>query len=137
MRAEFSERFNGTLRNFEEAATERPRVPEALEQNYVVDRKRKKCVRFGRKESDAILDGGVHDRFAIQLVGDRFVVPFEEVLVDAIVVVEQFECRFEALGQAIERVPVQALIIDATNLKDDAEVPRLGEEDMGIDKPVE
>src|SRR5439155_20681035 len=104
--------------------------------NYVVDRKREKCVCFGRKEFDAILDGGVYDRFAIELVRDRFVVPFEEVLVDSVVVVEKLECRFESLCQAVERVSVQALVVDAPNFKDDTEVSRLGEEDVGIDKPV-
>src|SRR5947199_5552562 len=108
MCAQFIESFGGPFWNFKDGASERPCVAEALAQNYVVDRKRKKCVCFGRKESDAILDGGVYDRFAIELVRDRFVVPFEEILIDAIVVVEQLECRFEALCQAVESVPVQA-----------------------------
>src|SRR6266403_3365135 len=137
MCAQFTESFGGPFRNFKDGAPERPCVAEALAQNYVVDRKRKKCVCFGRKESDAILDGGVNDGFAIELVRDRFVVPFEEVLVDAVVVVEQLECRFEALCQAVERVPIQALVIDAPNLKDDAQVSGLGKENMRIDKAVQ
>src|SRR6266849_3246445 len=96
MRPEFTERFGGPFRNFEQRTSECAGVPEALEQNYVVDRKRKKCVRFGRKESDAILDGGIYDSIAIELVRDRFVVSLKEVLVDAVVVVEQLEGRFEA-----------------------------------------
>src|SRR5712692_7050106 len=137
MGVEFSERFNGPFRNFEETASECASVPEALEQDYVVDGKRKKRVRFGRKESDAIFDGGIYDRIAIELVRDRFVVPFEEVLIDAVVVIEKLECRFEALCEAIERVPIQALIIDASNLKNNSEVTCLGQEDMGINEPVE
>src|SRR5712692_4099404 len=96
MRPEFAERFGGTFLNFEERPSECASVPKALEQNYVVDRKRKKRVRFGGKESDAIFDGGIYDRIVIELVRDRFVVSLEEVLVDAVVVVEQLECRFEA-----------------------------------------
>src|SRR5712692_12036209 len=96
MRPEFAERFGGTFLNFEERPSECASVPEALEQNYVVDGKRKKRVRFGRKESDAIFNGGIYNSIAIELVRDRFVVSFEEVLVDAVVVVEQLECRFEA-----------------------------------------
>src|SRR6266849_5882190 len=128
MRPEFTERFGGPFLNFQQRTSECASVPEALEQNYVVDRKRKKRVRFGRKESDASFDGGIYDRIAIELVRDRFVVPFEEVLIDAVVVIEKLECRFEAFCEAIERVPVQALIIDASNLKNNSEVTCLGQE---------
>src|SRR5882762_3849064 len=96
MRPEFTERFGGPLRNFEQRTSECASVPEALEQDYVVDRKRKKRVGFGRKESDAIFDGGIYDSIAIEPVRDRFVVSLEEVLIDAVVVVEQLECTFEA-----------------------------------------
>src|SRR6266849_2457236 len=96
MCAEFTKRFGGPFRNFEQGTSECAGVAESLEQNYVVDRKRKKPVRFGRKESDPILDGSIYDWLAIELVRDRFVVSLEEVLVDARVVVEHFECRFEA-----------------------------------------
>src|SRR6267378_3207396 len=137
MRAEFTESFGGPFRNIQEGTSEGPCIAEALAQNYVVDRKRKKCVCFGRKESDAILDGGVNDGFTIELVRDRFVVPFEEILVDAIVVVEQLECRFEALCQAVERVSGQTFVIDPTNLKDDAQVSGFGKENMRIDKAVQ
>src|SRR6266403_426092 len=137
MCAQFTKSFGGPLRNFKDGASERPCVAEALAQNYVVNRKRKKRVCFGRKESDAILDGGVYDRFSIELVRDTLVVPFEEVLVDAVVVVEQFECRFEALCQAVERVPIQALVVDPPNLKEDAQVSGLGKESMRTDKSVQ
>src|ERR1700730_5733875 len=111
MRPKFTERLGGPFRNFEQRTSECASVPEGLEQNYVVDGKRKKRVRFGRKESDAIFDGGIYDRIAIELVRDRFVVSLEEVLVNAVVVVEQLECRFEALCETVECVPVQALVI--------------------------
>src|SRR6266404_1065016 len=137
MRPEFIERFGGPFRNFEQRTSECASVPEALEHNYVVDRNRKKRVGFGRKESHAIFDGGIYDRIAIELVRDRFVVSFEKVLVDAVVVVEQLERRFEALCEAIERVPIKALVINTPDLKNDSEVARLGQEHMGINKPVE
>src|SRR6266436_6321656 len=126
MRPEFTECFGGPFLDFQQRTSECASVAEALEQNYVVDRKRKKCVQFGRKESDAIFDGGIYDRIAIELVWDRFVVSLEEVLVDAIVVVEQLKCRFETLCQAVERVAIQALVVDPPNLKDDAKVSGLG-----------
>ena len=88
MRVEFSERFNGSFRNFQETASECAGVPEALEQNYVVDGEGKKRVRFGRKESDAIFDGCVYDSVTVELERNRLVVSFEEILVDAIVVIK-------------------------------------------------
>src|SRR5580704_9239422 len=97
MRPEFTECFGGPFRDFEQRTSECASGPEALEQDYVVDRKRKERVRFGLKESDAIFDGSIYDRIAIEPVRDRFVVSLEEVLVNAVVVVEQLECRFEAL----------------------------------------
>src|SRR5258708_36950861 len=97
MRPEFAECFGGPFLNFQQRTSECASVPEALEQNYVVDRKRKERVRFGRKESDAIFDGGIYDRIAIELVRDRFVVPFSEVLVDAGFVIEQLQRRFSAV----------------------------------------
>src|SRR5712691_3592200 len=101
MRPEFTERFGGPFRDFEQRTSECASVPEALEQNYVVGGKRKKRVRFGRKESDAIFDGGIYDRIAIELVRDRFVVSLEEVLVDAVVVVEKKEGRIEEESEKV------------------------------------
>src|SRR5215467_13653538 len=118
MRSKFAERFGGPFRNFEEGSSESACVTEALEQNDVIDRKRKKRVSFACKIRKAILDGCIYDWFAIELVRDRFVVSFEEVLVDAVVVVEQLQCRFETLCQSVERVPVQALVVNALNLED-------------------
>src|SRR5882724_11124827 len=137
MRLEFTESFGGPFRNFEEGASESAGVTEALKQNYVIDRKRKKRVSFACKIRKAILDGGIYDWFAIELVRDALFVPLEEVLVDAVVVVEQFQCRFETLCQSVERVPIQALVVNALNFEDDAQVAGLGEENMGIDEPVE
>src|SRR5260370_41329342 len=137
MRAEVAEGFGGLVRKFEEGASERACVTEPFKQNDVIDRKRKKRVGFACKICQTVLNGCIYDRSVIELVRDTLVVPLEEVLVDAVVSVEELERRFEALCQAVERVPVQALVVDAPNLKDDAEVSGLGEENMGIDKPVE
>src|SRR5260370_40199731 len=136
MRAEVAKGFGGVVREFEEGASERECVTEDVKQNDVVDRKRKKRVSFACKICQTILDGCIYDRSVIELVRDILVVPLEEVLVDAVVFVEELERRFEALCQAVKRVPIQALVVDAPNFKDDTEIPRLGEKDMGIDKHV-
>src|SRR5438105_15496539 len=106
MRLEFTKSFGGPFRNFEEGASECACVTEALEKHDVIDRKRKKRVSFACKIRKAILDGGIYDWFAIELVRDALFVPLEEVLIDAVVVVEQLEGRFETLREAVERVPV-------------------------------
>src|SRR5258708_26713931 len=128
MRTEFAEGFGGVFWKFEEGASERACVTEPFKQNDVIDRKRKKRVGFACKICQTILDGCISDRSVIELVWDILVVLLEEVLVDSVVFVEELECRLEALCQAVERVSVQALIVDAPNFKDDTEVSRLGEE---------
>src|SRR6266404_744157 len=107
MRAEFAEGFGGVVRKFEEGAAERPCVTELFKQNDVIDRNREKCVGLACKIRQTILDGCIYDRSVIQLVGDILVVLLEEVLVDAVVVVEQLECRLETLCQAVERIAIQ------------------------------
>jgi len=96
MRPEFTERFGGPFRNFEQRTSECVSVPEALGHNYVVDGKRKSVSDLAAKNPMRFLMAVSYDRIAIEFVRDRLVVPFEEVLIDAVVVVEQLECRFEA-----------------------------------------
>src|ERR1700756_1647400 len=96
MRAEVAKGFGGVVRKFEEGVSERACVTKPFKQNDVIDRKRKKRVGFACKIRQTILDGCIYDRSVIELVGDILVVPLEEVLVDAIVFVEEFKCRFEA-----------------------------------------
>src|SRR5207302_3415332 len=91
MRRQFGKRFGRLLRNGDERSRERARVAEDFEENDVIDRQREKRVRFARKIREAILDGHVHNRLAIEPVRDRLVVPLEEVLIDAVVVVKQLE----------------------------------------------
>src|SRR5438270_5727181 len=124
MSSQFGKRFGRLLRNGDERSRERARVAEAFEENDVIDRQREKRVRFARKIREAILDGRVHNRLAIEPVLDRLVVPLEEVLIDAVVVVKQLERRFKPLGQAVERGSVQALVLDAPHFSQNDEVSR-------------
>src|ERR1700756_1593235 len=137
MGSQFRKRFGGLLGNGEQRTRELARVTQALEEDDVIDRQRKKRVRFVRKIREAILDRRVYNRLAIELVRDRLVVPFEEVLVDAVAVVKQLERRFESLCEAVGGGSVQAFVIDAPHFHDNAEVSRLGKEDVGVDKAVE
>ena len=137
MGSQFRKRFGRLLRNGDERSRERARVAEAFEENDVIDRQREKPVRFARKIREAILDGRVHNRLAIEPVRDRFVIPFEEVLIDAVVVVKQLERRFKPLREACERGLVQAFVIDTPHFHHNAEVSRLGEEHVGVDEAVE
>ena len=73
----------------------------------------------------------------VELVGDGLVVALEEVLVDAIVFVEQLQRRFEALRETVNRSVVETLVVDAANFEDDADLPALGEKNVRTDKAVE
>ena len=70
------------LWNFGERRAKCAFVMEAFVENYVVDGKRKQRVGFAREIGDAVLNRGVYDGFAVEFVGNCFVVPLEEVLVD-------------------------------------------------------
>ncbi len=137
VRPEFPECFGRLFRELQERTAERAPVTEALEQDDVVDRERKERVCFAPKVGDAILDGGVHDGIAVEFVGDGLVVPLEDILVDAVVLIKQFQRRFEALRDGVDRVPVQAFVIHTVDLEDHAEVSGLCKKHMLIDEPVE
>src|SRR5206468_2471274 len=94
-------------------------------------------VGFPRKIREAILDGGIYDRVAVELVRDRLVVSSEEVLIDPVVVVEQLKCRFKPLCKTVESIAVQTFVVHSADLKDYAEISCFGQENMGIDKPVQ
>ena len=76
--------------------------------------------------SNAILDSRVDDGVCILFVRNRLVVSLEEVLVDAKVLVEEFRADSRRFAYVLERIRVEALVIYAVNLKDDAHIARLG-----------
>ena len=86
---------------------------------------------------DAILDRGIHDRIAVELVRDGFVVALEEVLVDAVVLIKQLQRGFEALREAINRGAVETLIVHAANFEDEADLAGLREKHVRADEAVE
>ncbi len=63
----------------------------SLVQQHVIDRQGKEHVGLTAEVGDAIFDRGVYDRIGVELVRDRFVVALEEVLVNAVVLVEQLQ----------------------------------------------
>ena len=92
---------------------------------------------LGSQVRDTVFDGGVYDGITVEFVGNGLVVSFEEVLIDAVVFVKEFQRGFEALREAVNRGTIEALVVNATYFEDDAELPRLREEDIGIDKPIQ
>ena len=63
----------------------------------------------------------------VELVRNGFVVPFEQILIEPVVFVEQLQRRFEALGESVNRCAVEALEIDAAHFEDDPDLATLGE----------
>src|SRR6202041_1284709 len=95
-----------------------------------VDRQGKKIVGLALQISNASLDRQIDDRIVVDLVGDRLVVAFEEGLIDAVVFVEKLERRFQALSEAINRSSVEAFVVYASDLKDDAALAAFGQKDV-------
>ena len=123
--------------------TRRARCPSLVEvlksliEHHVIDRQRKERVGLAAEVGDAILDRGVYDRIGVELVRDRFVVPFEQVLIEAIVFVEQLQRRLKALGEAVNRRVVETFVVHAAHFEDDAHVAALGEKHLRTDEAVE
>src|ERR1700691_6421647 len=80
----------------------------SLVQHDVIDREGEERIGLACEVRDTILDRGINDRIVVELVRNRFVVPFEEVLVEAEVFVEKFQRRLKALGEAVNRAVVGA-----------------------------
>ena len=74
-----------------ERATESSSVAKALKQDDVIDGEGEKRIRFGGEVGNSIFDRGINDGASVEFVGDSRVVAFEEVLIDAVVLIEEPE----------------------------------------------
>jgi hypothetical protein len=74
-----------------------------LVQNHVIEGQGKQSVSLTAEIGDAILNRSVYDGVSIELVRDGLVVALEEVLVDAVVFVEQFQSGFETFRETVKR----------------------------------
>src|SRR5258708_11884471 len=70
-------------------------------------------------------------------MGNRLAISFEEKLVYAIVLSKQPQCRFEALGEGINRRSMEALVVDALQFENDTGVARLREKHLRSDEAEE
>src|SRR5439155_10228233 len=89
-------------------------------QNDEVDGKREQIVGLTGEVGNAITDCSVHDGVSAKCMRNRLAIPFEEKLIDAIVLIKQSKSRFEALGEGINRGNVQTLIVDALQFENEA-----------------
>src|SRR5580704_11814087 len=120
-----------------ERASQLVRSSQSLVQNHVIDGQRKQRVGLAAKISDAVLNRGVYDGIVVELVRNCFIVPLEQVLVDAVIFIEQLQRRFQALSQAINRSVVKTLIVHTTDFEDDAHFACLGEKDVRTNESVQ
>ena len=111
--------------------------PRSLIEDHVVEGEGEERIGLAAQVGDAVLDGGVYNRVAVEFVRNGFVVALEKILVDAIVVAKEFQSGLEALGQSINRCSVETLIVHAVNFQDDADLPCFREEHLGADEAVE
>ena len=120
-----------------ERVSERRCSLKSLVQHDVIDRQGEERIGLACEVRDTILDRGINDRIVVELVRDRFVVPFEEVLVEAEVFVEELQRRFQALGEAVDRCVVEAFVVHTAHFEDDAHFPSLGEKHVRTNEAVE
>ena len=124
-------------RQLREHRPEVPGIAEAFEEHDEINRDGKEVLRLVREIGDAVTDGCVDDGFAVECVRNHRAVAFEQILVDAIVFIEEFERGFEPLGQSVDGLLVQTLVIDPLDLEDQTEVPGLGQKRVLVDKSIE
>jgi len=120
-----------------ERAGEPMRSLHSLGKHNVIDRKRKERIGLAGEVGDARLDRRVHDGIAVELVRDGFVVALEQILVDAVVLIEQLQRGLKTFCEAIDRSAVKTLIIHTTHFEDKADITALGEKDVRADETEE
>jgi len=79
-------------------------------EQHVINGHRKKLVGLAAEVGDAVFDRAINDGIAVQSVGNGLVVALEEVLVDAVVFVEQLQSGLETLCEAVNGRSVEALV---------------------------
>src|SRR5258708_4202841 len=117
MRSQIGDGFFRILRKLRKRSSELMHSLKTLVQHDVIDRQGEERVGLAPEIRDAILNRGVYDWVAIELVGDGLVVALEEVLVDAVVLVEQFQSGFETFRETVKRSGVGTLVIDASHFE--------------------
>src|SRR5208283_2471412 len=137
MRPEISKGLLWILGELGERGSELLGNLKSLVQHHVIDGQGKERVGLAAEVGDAVFDRSVHNGAGVEFVGDRFLVAFEEVLVDAVVFVEQLQGRFEALRETVNRGIVETLVIDAAYFEDDAHLAAFCEKDVRPDEAVE
>src|SRR5580704_18641082 len=109
----------------------------SLVEHDVVDRHGKQRVGFVPKVGDAIPNRGIYDGAVVEPIRDGLIVALEEVLVQAVVFIEESQGRFQALCESINRGVIETLVVDSADFKDQAQFPTLGEKDVRANESVE
>src|ERR1700688_3489098 len=129
--------FFRILRELRKGASEFMHGLKTLVQNHVIEGQGIQRVSLTAEIGDAILNRSVYDGVSIELVGDGLVVALEEVLVDAVVFVEQFQSGFETFRETVKRSGVETLVVHTAHFQNDADLAGLRKKDMGTDEAVE
>src|SRR6266852_654283 len=129
--------FFRILRKLRKGASEFMDGLKTLVQNHVIEGQGKQSVSLTAEIGDAIFNRSVYDGVSIELVRDGLVVALEEVLVDAVVFVEQFQSGFESFRETVQRSGVVTLVVHAAHFDDDADFAGLRKKEMGTDETVE
>src|SRR5258708_1093134 len=119
MRLQVVDGFFRVLRKLRKGASEFMHSLKTLIQNHVIEGQGKQSGSLDAEIGDAILNRSVYDGVSIELVRDGLVVALEEVLVDAVVFVEQFQSGFETFRETVKRSGVETLVIHTANFQND------------------
>src|SRR3984957_11213925 len=118
MRLQIGEGFFRILRKLRKGAPEFVDGLKTLVQNHVIEGQGKQSVSLTAEIGDAILNRSVYDGVSIELVRDALVVALEEILVNAVVFVKEFQSGFETLRETVKRSGVEALVVHTAHFED-------------------
>lgn len=94
-------------------------------------------VGFRFEERATLFYSGADQGAFILGVRDRRVIVLEQNLIEAALVVERAKGRFKPLDRVVSAGMVEALVVDAADAQDSAEVAGLGQKAVFVPKPIQ
>src|ERR1700730_4666796 len=135
--AQFAEGSQGIFGDVVQYTGDRSCVPYVFEEHDVINRQGKELARFAAKIFDTVEDGGINNRMFVKLERDPWVIAFEKILVDAVMLIEESQSRLEAFGEGVNGRALQAFIVEAVDFEDGPQVACLGQENLIAHESIE
>ncbi len=115
-----------------------PKIPFSLsrfEYHYVKDGERIEAFSLALEIGNPVPNGRVHHRVCVLAIRNSWVLALEEVLVNAALVVEDFEGCLLPFGVLVNDVAVEGFVIHAAHAENHSQIRTLGEKNVVVNEP--